>query len=484
MAAGLRERGVAPGDRVALMLRTEAAFFDAFFGVLLAGGVPVPIYPPFRRGPDRGVCAAAGRHPRQRRGARADHLPGGRAGGRPPALPGALAAPCHARGRARPGARPAWRSTRACTADDPALIQYTSGSTGDPKGVLLSHANLLANIRAIGEAIAIRPDDVAVSWLPLYHDMGLIGVLAGRALLRHPDRDPLAARLPRPSRPLALGDSRPPRHHVRRAQLRLRPLRPQDRRRRDPGPRPVHLAARPERLGARQRRDDRALHARASRPYGFRPEAMCPVYGLAEASVALTVADPGAAPRIDSIAREPFRSGDALVRRRRTILTAPPRELRPPPAGPRGPDRGRGGPAARRPRRGAHRVPRPLGHVAATSGTRRPRARRSATAGWTRAISATGPDGDLFVTGRRKDLIIKAGRNLYPQEVEEIVGAVAGIRKGCVAAFGVPDPAIGTERLVVIAESRETEPAARAAARGRPSWIAWSPPSGSPRTWS
>ena len=59
--------------------------------------------------------------------------------------------------------------------EDPALIQYTSGSTGEPKGVLLSHANIMANIRAIARGIAIGPDDVAVSWLPLYHDMGLIG---------------------------------------------------------------------------------------------------------------------------------------------------------------------------------------------------------------------------------------------------------------------------------------------------------------------
>jgi fatty-acyl-CoA synthase len=59
--------------------------------------------------------------------------------------------------------------------DDASLIQYTSGSTAEPKGVLLTHANLLANIRAIGRAIALQPDDVAVSWLPLYHDMGLIG---------------------------------------------------------------------------------------------------------------------------------------------------------------------------------------------------------------------------------------------------------------------------------------------------------------------
>jgi acyl-coenzyme A synthetase/AMP-(fatty) acid ligase len=85
--------------------------------------------------------------------------------------------------------------------DDPALIQYTSGSTGDPKGVLLSNANVLANIRAIAKAIAVRPDDVGVSWLPLYHDMELIGswlaalhfaipivILSPMAFLRRPSR--------------------------------------------------------------------------------------------------------------------------------------------------------------------------------------------------------------------------------------------------------------------------------------------------------
>ena len=59
--------------------------------------------------------------------------------------------------------------------DDLALLQYTSGSTGNPKGVMLTHANLLAHSRAVGKALGLRNDDVGVSWLPLYHDMGLIG---------------------------------------------------------------------------------------------------------------------------------------------------------------------------------------------------------------------------------------------------------------------------------------------------------------------
>jgi 1-acyl-sn-glycerol-3-phosphate acyltransferase len=71
-------------------------------------------------------------------------------------------------------------------------------------------------------------------------------------------------------------------------------------------------------------------------------------------------------------------------------------------------------------------------------------------------------DGQLYVTGRTKDIVIKAGRNLHPQEIEEPVGDVPGIRRGCVAAFGVGDPSLGTERLVVIAETRTREPAALA----------------------
>ena len=74
-------------------------------------------------------------------------------------------------------------------------------------------------------------------------------------------------------------------------------------------------------------------------------------------------------------------------------------------------------------------------------------------------------DGDLYVTGRVKDLIIRAGRNLHPDELEEAVGNLAGVRKGCVAVFGCPDPGGGAERLVVMAETRATDDETTAALR-------------------
>jgi 1-acyl-sn-glycerol-3-phosphate acyltransferase len=74
-------------------------------------------------------------------------------------------------------------------------------------------------------------------------------------------------------------------------------------------------------------------------------------------------------------------------------------------------------------------------------------------------------DGEVYITGRVKDIVIRGGRNLYPPEIEEAVGAVEGVRRGCVAAFGSPDPATGTERLVVLAEVRPTSAASRSTLR-------------------
>jgi 1-acyl-sn-glycerol-3-phosphate acyltransferase len=433
------------------MLRTEAAFFEAFFGVLLAGGIPVPIYPPFR--PDQ-IEEYARRQTGILRNAEARLLV---------TFPAAL----RVAGLLRPRVaslrevltadalaidKPPSPSARLA-ASDPALIQYTSGSTGEPKGVLLTHANLLANITGIGRAIELGPSDVGVSWLPLYHDMGLIGTWLTALYFGVPVAilSPLAF-LSRPARWLwAL--------HAHRGTVSPAPNFAYElcaRRIGDDEIQGLDLSAWRLAFNGSEAVSPDTIErfGRRFRDYGFRPEAMCPVYGLAESSVALTVPPMGRGPRIDRVERARFQA-------EREALPASVDDA-----------------AALR----FVACGRPLAdhevRVVDTSGRSLPERIEgriefrgpSVTAGYfrrpevTRAVMHDGwmdsgdlgyiADGELFVTGRQKDMIIKAGRNLYPQEVEEVVGDIPGIRKGCVAAFGTPDPETGTERLVVIAETR------------------------------
>ncbi len=176
-AQGLIERDVIPGDRIALMLPTGRDFFVAFFAILYAGAIPVPIYPPMR-------LSQLEEHLRRQaailRNAGTRILitvPEGRgaAGLLQAQLGEQIAVETVA------GLSPRMPADRLPLIQEgaAALIQYTSGSTGDPKGVVLSHANLLANIRAMGHAMEASSADIFVSWLPLYHDMGLIGAWLG-----------------------------------------------------------------------------------------------------------------------------------------------------------------------------------------------------------------------------------------------------------------------------------------------------------------
>jgi len=177
VAAGLQRSGVAPGESVALMLPTSLAFFEAFTGILLAGGVPIPIYPPFR-------AAQIEDHLRRQ----AHILDNGRAVlliSDEKALPAARVLKAGASALRSVltldrllGLGGMWHAVPT-GAQDTALLQYTSGSTGQPKGVVLTHANLLANVRAMGQALKAGAGDVFVSWLPLCHDMGLIGAWMG-----------------------------------------------------------------------------------------------------------------------------------------------------------------------------------------------------------------------------------------------------------------------------------------------------------------
>src|SRR5512143_1191919 len=174
VAAALAEADIVPGDRIALMLPTGLDFFIAFFGVLYAGAVPVPIYPPMQ-------LAKIEEFMRRQAGILRN------AGARilvtvPEGLRFASLlkrqVPCIEAVESVQSLSSTQAEFEPLVADNSAataLIQYTSGSTGDPKGVVLSHANILANIRALGEAIEASSAEVFVSWLPLYHDMGLIG---------------------------------------------------------------------------------------------------------------------------------------------------------------------------------------------------------------------------------------------------------------------------------------------------------------------
>ena len=177
IASALRE-SLAPGDRVLLLYPPGLEFIAAFFGCLYAGVIAVPAYPPRLndRSQERLRAIARDAEPRAAltTGAILHAVTGGGTGGGS----GFLA-------RVPELAAVRWIATdglEGSTAEIPepdpasiAFLQYTSGSTSTPKGVMVTHANLLHNERMIGEAFRQDAHSVVVGWLPLYHDMGLIG---------------------------------------------------------------------------------------------------------------------------------------------------------------------------------------------------------------------------------------------------------------------------------------------------------------------
>ncbi|MFZ5621594.1 MAG: AMP-binding protein [Pseudomonadota bacterium] len=461
VAGRLIARGIQPGDRVALMLPSGLEFFFAFYGILLAGAVPAPLYPPTSRAQLE------------------DHLlrqVGILDNAQAPILITVDEARHYARLLKSQCATlrhlcavPELRAGEAIApvAVGPealGLIQYTSGSTGQPKGVMLSHANLLANVRAMGRAAAATSDDVFVSWLPLYHDMGLIGACLGS--LHYGMRLALMSPLSFIARPVRWLRA----IHEHRGTLSAAPNFAYDlcaTRLRDEelegldlscwrlafnGAEPVH----PDTLDA---------FCRRFAACGFRREAMTPVYGLAENAVGLAFPPLGRGPRIDSIDRERFTAAGRAE-----------------PA-PEGPD-------ALRFVSGGRALPdhaiRIVDDRDRDLGERRQGRLQfrgpSATRGYFRNDEATAAllhgawrdsgdyaylaDGEVFITGRAKDLIIRAGRNLYPYELEQAVGDLPGMRKNAIAVFAArgDGPA---ERLVVLAETRERDAARLQALRER-----------------
>ena len=310
VAARLIEAEVAPGDRVALMLPTGADFFIAFFGILYAGAVPVPIYPPMQLSK---IEEFMRRQAGILRNADARILV---------TVPEALRFASVLRGLVP--TIDAVRSVQSLSVEGAdiqlpilrdsaatALIQYTSGSTGDPKGVVLSHANLLANIRSIGQVIEASSADVFVSWLPLYHDMGLIGAWLGSLYFAAPlyVMSPLSF-LGRPQSWLWA-------MHRFRATISAAPnfafelcatkIADADLAGLDLSTlRLLADGAEPVSVNTLRRFTERFER------HGFRPGAMAPVYGLAENAVALAMPSPGRGPLIDRVSREALsRNGKA-----------------------------------------------------------------------------------------------------------------------------------------------------------------------------
>jgi len=465
VAGGLIAHDIGPGDRVALMLPTSIDFFTAFFGILYAGAVPVPIYPPMRP-------SQIEDHLRRQAGILNN------AGARMlVTMPEGLGVAALLKAQVSDldsilGVAGLTADSRdvplphAVDAASTALIQYTSGSTGDPKGVVLSHANLLANVRAIGLALAASSADIFVSWLPLYHDLGLIGAWLGCLYFAAPlyVMSPLSF-LVRPQSWLWAIDrfratlSAAPNFGfelcltkidaANLAGLDLSSLRA------------VANGAEPVSVHTLRRFSERFA------PYGFRPEAMMPVYGLAENGVGLAFPPLGRGPVIDRIDR------NALMGRGIAKPAKPddphPLELvacgRPLPANEiRIVDTAGREVAERQEGRLKFRG------SSATSGYFRAEAKTKAliSHGWLdsgdRAYMA---GGEVYITGRIKDIIIRAARHIYPQEIEDAVADIPGIRKGGVAVFGVADRVFGTERLVVVAETRECDAAVRARLQAR-----------------
>jgi len=465
IAAGLRQRDLEIGQRVAIMLPTSRAFFEAYVGALLAGGVPVPIYPPFRR-------SALGEHLRRHAGilnnaqAPVFIVPEeARLFGR--LMRSQVETLRHLATVEELGSAGAEVARPALQPGSLALVQYTSGSTGDPKGVILSHENLLANIRAMGQVFDVRSEDVVVSWLPLYHDMGLIGCWLGSLYHACPLvlMSPLAF-LGRPSRWLRTIDRY-------RGTLSAAPNFAYDlctSKVRDEDIEGLDLGSWRMAGNGAEAVSAHTIETFCGRfaQHGFRAEAMTPMYGLAECSVALTSSPLGRGAAIDRVDRSRLARdgrarpaeklaekgdetkvatfvscGTALPGHEVRVVDAAGREVG---------ERTQG----RLQFRGPSATIGYLHNRAKTAELFHDDWLETGDLGYVAA-------GELYVTGRIKDMIVRAGRNVHPAEIEEVVGDLAGVRKGRVAVFAARDRSTGTEGLVVLAESRLRDPGSRMA---------------------
>ena len=470
VAAALAARGLAPGALVGLVQANDPEFLLSFLGISLAGGVPTPMplpasasgIPAFLRRLET-IVVDAGMRRVLVSSVLADHL--ARLGGALEVLGQVDALTCAAL-EAEGDAGPFRRPNVSC--DALGLVQYTSGSTSAPKGVALRHRHVLAAIAAIGDGIQLGPGDVNGQWLPLFHDMGLIGTLTGIAhgtshvlwqpttFIRRPDRwlrDFAAAGASIYAGPnfsyAYMIDSVPPDAAAALDLTRWRVA-----------------------FNGAEAIDPHIMErfSRHFAPAGFRRQAMFPVYGLAEATLAVTFPALGTDPVTLWVDRRALaRDGtvvavapDALEARGVVCVGTPiaGHEVRLAPAP--GPDEAIGPVGENRIGEIEVRGPAVMDGYYQRAGSAPP-----VGAGWL----ATGDlgflrAGKLYVTGRIKQMLIVRGQNYYPEDIEWTVRAIAGVHKGrSVAVLGdetADDASATTSAISVIAETT-VEPEARTA---------------------
>ncbi len=448
----LQAHGVRPGETVAILAPNGAFFLSSFLGVQRAGGIPVPLYAPvtMRRLQEywgqllswlrwTDVCGLI---------VTRDLLETG--------LAPQLSEVSSLR----------FVLTEEAFLDDPggklpalhrdgerlAFIQYTSGTTGRKRGVMVSHRNILDNTHAIAQSTCMTGTDLMVSWLPMAHDMGLIGAILTPLTVGFPVllMMPLHFLL----RPIvwlqAITTYRgtltvAPNFGYQRCVSQIRSAELAG----------VDLSSLRAVFSGSEPVLPQTIEAFSTRfaPYGFRQETFVPAYGLAESTLAVTLKPPAEPLCYDAIDYDLLISQGQAVGSDpagRTVVMC---------------SVGRCVPGTTLQVVDASGIPVPertVGEIILRG--------RSVTQGYYHDQESTAASyrhgwlytgdygylaaGHLFITGRKQDLIIQRGRNYYPHDFEQAVSAVPHIYAGGVVAFGLSSEAEGTERIILMVETR------------------------------
>lgn len=449
----LQALGLKKGDRVALILPTNEDFVLCFFGAIRAGIVPVPIYPPVGLGQLQTYLDNT-RHIVAKSGARALVTSNaikrllGTVQASSPSLEQVVAVEA-----IRESLEPL--KPVKLGPSDTAFLQFTSGSTSRPKGVTLTHENLMANVRCIvRDGLRMTKDDVGVSWLPLYHDMGLIGFVLAPLMLRTPIvflppllflKRPISwfQAMTRHKGTIAFAPNFAFALCVKRIREReLEGIDLSSWRVAGCGAEPI----RPETLEA---------FATSFSKVGFDPKALLPSYGMAESSLAISFTELGEGMKTLAVDGEVLWAENTA----KIVPDDDERAVRLVSCGRRFPEHD----IAIFPaddEDGASSLPeRRVGEIRIKGPSVMPgywedaeRSKQSFVNGWLK----TGDlgflhDGRLYICGRSKEVIIVNGRNYYPQDIEWAASQVPGVRKGNVIAFGAESPGERDRERVVVA---------------------------------